>query len=105
MNLKRGVKLTNLTPQMTLGCVIVEGVYKRLQPGYDPTITSVDDSQHGTPTLHGKGRAVDWRTKDYPGDKYGLQKEVKAALGDDFDVVLEDLHGPNEHLHTEHDPR
>jgi hypothetical protein len=105
MKLKEGVKLTNLTPQMALGCFIVAGVMKRLDPTCSAMITSVDDSKHGSPTLHGKGRAADWRTKDFNGDKYQLRNEVKSALGDEFDVVLEDLHGPNEHMHTEHDPR
>jgi hypothetical protein len=105
MKLKKGVKITNLTAQMALACAIVESVYKRLQPGYDPTITSIDEGRHGKRTLHGKGRAVDWRTKDFSGDKYRLRNEVAAALGDGFDVVLEDMHGPQEHLHTEWDPK
>ena len=105
MKLKKGVRIGNLSPQMVLACYIVEGVYRRLQPWYDCTITSVDDGVHGPRTLHGKGRAVDFRTKDFNGNKYQLKNEVKAALGDDFDVVLEDLHGPQEHLHLEWDPK
>jgi hypothetical protein len=105
MKLKKGVKITNLTPQMVLAIRIVESVYQRLEPWYDLTITSVDEGQHGPRTLHGKGLAVDFRTKDFNGNKYKLQNEVKAALGDDFDVVLEDMHGPQEHLHVELDPK
>jgi len=103
MKLKKGVKITNLTPQMVLAIRIVESVYHRLEPGHNLTITSIDEGQHGPGTLHGKGRAVDFRTKDFNGNKYKLQNEVRAALGDDFDVVLEDMHGPNEHLHLEWD--
>ena len=105
MRLKKGVKITNLTPQMSLAIRIVESVYQRLQPGHDLTITSVDEGQHGPGTLHGKGLAVDFRTKDYNGNKYKLQNDVREALGDEFDVVLEDLHGPQEHLHVEYDVR
>lgn len=105
MKLKKGVRLTNLTPQMSLACYIVESVYRRLQPGHDVTITSVDDGEHGARTLHGNGKAIDFRTKDWNGNKYKLQYDIKAALGDDFDVVLEDLHGPREHIHVEYDPK
>jgi hypothetical protein len=104
MKLKKGVKITNLTPQMVLAIRIVESVYQRMQPGHDVTITSIDEGQHGPGTLHGKGKAVDFRTKDFTSNKYTLQNEVRRALGDDFDVVLEDLHGVNEHLHIEFQP-
>jgi hypothetical protein len=104
MKLKKGVKITNLTPQMVLAIRIVESVYQRMQPGHDVTITSIDEGQHGPGTLHGKGKAVDFRTKDFTANKYTLQNEVRRALGDDFDVVLEDLHGVNEHLHIEFQP-
>jgi hypothetical protein len=103
MRLKKGVRIGTLAPQMVLGCMIVDSVYKRLLPGYDTTITAIADGRHGPRTLHGKA-AVDWRTKDFNGDKYKLRNEIKAALGADFDVVLEDLYGPNEHIHTEYDP-
>lgn len=105
MKLKKGVKITNLTPQMVLAIRIVESVYQKLQPGHDITITSVDEGQHGPGTFHGKGMAVDFRTKDFNGNKYKLQNDVRLALGDEFDVVLEDLHGPQEHLHVEWDTR
>jgi hypothetical protein len=66
MKLKKGVKITNLTPQMVLAIRIVESVYQRMQPGHDVTITSIDEGQHGPGTLHGKGKAVDLRRTSTP---------------------------------------
>ena len=34
-----------------------------------------------------------------------LRVAVATNLGPDFDVVLEDKDGPNEHLHVEYDPK
>lgn len=103
MKLKPGVKLTGLTPQMALGAFIVAEVY--YGHGASCTITSANDSRHGTNSLHFQGRALDFRTKDFEGDKRALLAELKEALGENFDVVLEDENGPNQHIHVEHDPK
>lgn len=105
MKIKSGVRLTGLTPQMALGCHVVDSTFKRLVPGYEPTVTSINDGKHGDKSKHYDGNGVDWRTKDYPGNKHQLRDEVKKDLGDDFDVVLEAEGQDNEHLHTEYDPK
>jgi len=68
-------------------------------------ITSANDSTHSTLSLHYKGMALDFRTHDYPGNKQALLTKIKTNLGQDFDVVLEALGEPNEHLHLELDPK
>jgi hypothetical protein len=103
MKLKPGVKLTDLVPQMVLAARIIEGVYDNYR--CECVITSGNDSKHGANSLHYKGRALDFRTKNYAGDKRALRDEIKEALGDDFDVILEDLGGVNEHIHTEYEPK
>ena len=105
MKIKAGVKLTDLKPQMALGAVIVRDVYTSLDPSCSCTITSANDSKHGDGSLHYYGRALDFRTHDFTGDKAELRAKVKDALGNDFDVVLEGVGTPNEHLHVEHDPK
>jgi hypothetical protein len=105
MRLKPGVRLTGLTPQMALGAVIVRDVYAALDPGCSCTVTSGNDSKHSAASLHYDGKALDYRTHDFTGDKQQLRQEVKAALGNDFDVVLEGVGTPNEHLHVEYDPK
>ena len=103
MRLKAGVKLTDLAPQMVLAAVIVERIYDSYR--CDCVITSANDSKHGKDSLHYRGRALDFRTKNYTGDKQALRDEIKEALGADFDVILEDLGGDNEHIHVEYDPK
>jgi len=101
--IKPGVKIDKLTPQMVLGIMIVERVYA--SHSANCTITSIDDGKHGVGTKHGKGCAVDFRTKDYKGDKLVLLALLKAALGKNFDVVLEEEGKDNEHIHVEYDPK
>lgn len=105
MRLKPGVKLTDLKPQMALAAIIVRDVYASLDPNCSCTITSANDSKHSDGSLHYYGRALDFRTHDFSGDKALLRAKIKEALGNDFDVVLEGLGTPNEHIHLEHDPR
>lgn len=114
MKLKPGVKLTNLTPQMALAAVIVGSVYHRVDPNASCMLTSVNDSKHGAGSLHhciegkytdGQCRAFDVRTKDVTANKLYLVQEVKNALGDEFDVVLEGVGTANEHLHVEYQPK
>lgn len=103
LKLKPEVSLKHLMPQMVMAAIIVDDIYGN--HGASCTITSGCDSKHGERTLHGQGGALDFRTKDYDDDKEALRDEIKAALGDEFDVVLEDLGGPNEHMHIEFDPK
>ena len=105
MRFKHGVKLADLKPQMALGAVVVRDVYAALDPNCSCTMTSANDSKHGDGSLHYYGKALDFRTHDFSGDKARLRAEVKDALGPDFDVVLEGVGTPNEHLHVEWDPK
>lgn len=103
MKLKAGIKLGGLVPQMALGAFIVAEVY--YGHGASCTVTSANDSKHGTDSLHYQGRALDFRTKDFAGDKQALLAELKEALGENYDVVLEDADGPNQHIHVEYQPK
>lgn len=101
MKLKPGVRLTDLSPQMVLAAMVIDGLYGDVEC----VITSANDSKHGVNSWHYKGRALDFRTKTYLGDKQALRDEIKASLGQDFDVVLEAVGEDNEHLHVEYDPK
>jgi len=70
-------------------------------------ITSANDGKHAVDSLHYGGRACDYRTKylGLDGRELELRGRVKDALGSDFDVVMEDIGGENEHLHVEYDPK
>lgn len=93
-----------LTTQAALGMCIVAAVYHRVDPGASCTFTSVNDSKHSDKSLHYSGNAFDVRTKDVTANKHYLVQEVKASLGPDYDVVLENIGGEQEHLHVEYDP-
>lgn len=98
--LKNGVHLT-MPQAVAVMIAVVQQVYKD-QPCM---ITSATDGVHGSDSLHFRGLALDFRTKHLPeAEKYGLVGEVKRRLGREFDVVLEDWGGENEHLHVEFDP-
>jgi len=100
MKLKPGVRLKDLSPQMALAAMIVRDCYG----GGECTITSANDSTHSALSFHYKGNALDFRTKDYAGNKEALATKIKEALGSDFDVVLESLGKDQEHVHVEYDP-
>jgi hypothetical protein len=104
--IKVGVSLANLVPQMAVAYTIV--AFVMAEWGIPCIITSGNDGKHGENSLHyrdGLCRALDFRTKHFNGWKPGLRDAVKTALGENFDVVLEDLGGENEHLHVEYDPK
>lgn len=104
VRLKPGVRLTDLAPQTVLGMVIVDGIFARR--GLECVITSVNDSRHSVASWHYKGRAFDVRTKfaALDGLEMELLTEIREALGEEFDVVLEAVGTDNEHIHVEHDP-
>ena len=99
LQLKAGVKLGKLQPQMALAAAIVHSVYQRNNAAC--TITSANDSKHMDGSLHYEGRALDFRTKNYVSNKLMLVAEIKKALGNGFDAILESADMPNEHIHVE----
>ena len=94
--IKRGVDLRGLQPQMalayTIACQIWHGKC---------TITSGSDGVHGPNSLHYKGKALDLRTRDLPpAVVMDIHTDLKTALGEQFDVVIEE-----DHIHVEFDPK
>lgn len=97
MKLKDGVNLEGVQWQMFKAAVIAEAVYRKY--GADLVITSANDGKHGDKTLHHKGLALDLRTWNLNGRETEVCAELKKALGDAYDVVLE-----SDHIHCEYDP-
>lgn len=97
-HIKDGVVSSGIEPVVLDGLITIALTYQVL--GYDPVVTSIEDGKHMPASLHYKKRAFDWRTNTVPATKRpSLKAEVQAALGNDWDVVLESTH-----LHTEYDP-
>lgn len=100
MKIKPGVKLNGLGSEILLGIMVAKSVYEA--HGIDLVITSGTDSKHGYSSEHYKGDAVDIRTKNInPAyERKIIADQIKEALGQEFDVVLE-----SSHLHIEYDPK
>lgn len=106
LRVKPGVSLKEIKPQVLLGLLMFHSVAAKLFPGKELTVTSVSDSQHGPNSLHPKGYAVDIRSKNFSTEeKYKLLREATAALGAEFDLILESEGKPYEHFHLEWDPK
>jgi conjugal transfer mating pair stabilization protein TraG len=110
LRLKSDVKIDKLQPQMVLCLSVVEAAFKD-RGYYDTMITSGNDGVHMVGSLHPLGRALDFRTnmvQDMVAKKRGdvlrdIALSIASALPG-YDVLLEDVGLPNEHLHIEFDP-
>lgn len=98
LKLKPGVRLNGVQAPMVLGALVVASVFAAR--GFDCVITAATDGQHKPGSLHYCGLALDFRTRHVGGNPVlaELVDAIKAALGPEFDVVLEATH-----LHVEYD--
>lgn len=98
--IKQGVSLKGLQPQMAVAYAIVQDIYRQF--GYGATITSGNDGVHMAGSCHYTGDALDFRTKHLERTDFRvMMDEIKAALGQEFDVVIEGEGTENAHLHIE----
>lgn len=107
LTVKKGATLDGLQEPMILGLVGLYVVWARLFPGRECVITSGKDGKHMVGSFHGKGLALDVRTKTLSSaEKTRFKAELLKELTDrDFDVILEHLGEAEEHLHVEFDPK
>ena len=95
--IKPGVKLHPSTVWAVAIPIIFE-IFRDF--GVSPVITSGIDGVHSNNSLHYSGRAFDFRTRHvHPDNRLELIASLAAALGEEFDVVLE-----TDHIHIEFDP-
>lgn len=98
MKLKEGASLEGVSWRMFDAAIKCEPAFQRV--GGELVITAGTDGKHMVGSLHYKGLALDLRTRNIAGAEQAVVKEIKAALGKDFDVVLE-----GDHIHIEFDPK
>lgn len=69
-------------------------------------VTSLNDERHRAGSKHYSGEAVDLRSHHIPAAlEDRVLEQLRAALGRDYDVILEARGTPNEHIHCEFDPK
>lgn len=103
LRLKPGAQVRGLSPEMVLGVVIARDVYA--EEKFECRITSGSDGQHSEGSLHYKGDAVDLGIHGIPPDRIDiLHKRLQANLGDEFQVLAENLGTPNQHFHVQFKP-
>ena len=98
------VKANKIRPEIFSAIATAADVWENY--GADElVVTSLNDGSHRQGSYHYTGDAVDIRSKNLPSSaaKRNARDLLAARLGKDFDVILEDLGGPNEHVHIEHD--
>jgi hypothetical protein len=93
LQIKPGVNLLGLSPQMEIAVQVVNGVFA--EANLDCVITSACDSVHGKHSHHYKGHAVDFRMPIVP----SIVEKIAEALGPQFQVINE-----TNHIHVEFDP-
>lgn len=100
MVIKPGVRVLGIRPEMVLAFVIIESVARRR--GWDVRLTSGIEGQHTRASLHYTGNAGDIGLPPQP---EAATAELREALGDDFDVVLEKDAPRGPHIHIEFQPK
>jgi hypothetical protein len=101
IQLKQGVDLRGIQPEILLAAMIAEPVFASRSK--DLVITAALDGKHMVGSLHYTGRAIDVRTAaaGITGEQaHGIARDLQVALGAQFDVVVED-----DHIHIEFDPK
>lgn len=99
MILKPGVRINGIRPELLLAIIAIDGIFTQRSQAL--TITAVIDGAHSRGSLHYVGMAFDARTRDLPpGEADEAANLARAALGEDFDVVVE-----VDHLHIEYQPK
>ena len=98
MQIKPGVRIYGIQPELAIALMIAKDVYHEHDEQDRFVLTSVADGKHARGSLHYVGQAVDLRRPLVsPGS---ITESLKYRLGADFDVVLE-----KSHIHLEFQPK
>ena len=98
------VSLVNVLSQVFHAIHVAEGIWAKY--GADTLwVTSVHDGTHKAGSLHYDGFAADLRVKNLAEKVWRLAAdELSAALGPEYDVLLETDPKAGPHVHVEFDP-
>lgn len=99
MELKAGVGTAGLRPELLLGLIIAQTVYKEYSVPF--VVTEITGAEHSVGSLHYLGLAADLRSRDIPKAVFNaLVSVLRRRLGDDFEVLVE-----SDHLHLQYRPK
>lgn len=113
MKFKSNVRMYDFSDPAVM--LILQVVQHTAPKGYEPTVTSANDSKHEPNSLHYKNRAFDIRVKDYPGFSLWRFEKTKGVIFEwirrmrkflpesDYDIIFGDAMHKN-HIHIEYDP-
>ena len=91
MRLKKGVRIHGARPEIIIGMMVADSIYKEY--GQELVITAIADGKHVERSDHYDGAGFDCRTRYFGEDeKESAQWALQAALGQDFIVILESTH-------------
>ena len=96
MNIKAGVRITGIQPEIVLAISIADSIYRSYREVL--AVTSLLDGKHMRASLHYVGAAVDVGIPVT--DVSAVVLALRAALGENYDVVLE-----TDHIHIEFQPK
>ncbi len=102
MRLKPGVSARGISPELLLGIMVLDAIYKNVT-GADAVVTSLRDGTHHRASKHYRGDGADFRTIQAsitPDTAERIRAEARAQLGKDYDIVVE-----GNHIHLEFDPK
>lgn len=91
MEIKAGVTLRGIQPEMVVALMIMEPVF--LREGVELIITSCGDSQHSKNSRHYSGFGLDIRTRNlHKDDIPNVAAKLQTALGPEFKIIFEVNH-------------
>lgn len=97
LTIKDGVRVRGMSNEILLAVIIAQSIYSETENVM--TITSGTDGRHSVGSMHHSGDAVDLRLP-MPLTRTQIVEKLCAALGDEYDVILE-----ADHIHIEYDPK
>jgi len=99
MLLKKGVTLLGIKPELVIGLMVADAVYRMNDE--ELTVTSITDGKHSRKSRHYLGLAADLRTNNISElmtDVIALQIQQQLP---EFFVLLEHKNSSNEHIHIQ----
>lgn len=105
IQVKDGVVFKRLMPQIYIILPALDAIFDNANRPC--VITSAADGTHKTDSFHYKDLALDLRSRDLPNEQVKLEvlQRIKDALGENYEVFLEQMGRPGEHFHLEFDPK